>query len=80
MFGQIFGERMEPYGQFKRVKVYYTKNGIDQHAVYMDYGINGKPSYKIIEDNANRGNRLNGEQQAIIGAMIDNEDITIIKK
>lgn len=77
---QIWGKEIEPYGQHKRVVVYYAKNGRDQQAVYMDYGQHGKPSYKIIEDNAVFGNRLNGDQQAIIGTMIDNEDITIIKK
>ena len=77
---QIYAKQIDQYEGYDRVVVYYAKNGRDQHAVYMNYGSKDNPSYKIIEDNAVRGNRLTGRQSAIIGAMIDNEDIMIIKK
>lgn len=77
---QVWGKVTEPYfgdKEYKRIKVYYTKNGRDQYAVYMDYGQAGKPNYKIIEDNAYSRNRLTEQQAATIGVMINNESIII---
>ena len=76
---QIWGKEIEPYGQYNRVVVYYAKNGRDQHAVYMDYGQHGKRSYKIIEDNAVSGNRLNNKECEAIGEMLNNKEIIINK-
>lgn len=75
----LWGKEIEPYGQYNRVVVYYAKNGRDQQAVYMDYGQQGKPSYKIIEDNAVSGNRLNNKESEEIGEMLNNKEIIISK-
>lgn len=75
----IWGEKTEPYigdKEYKRVKVYYTKNGSDQWAVYMDYG-QDEPNYKLIEDNAYRGNRLTEKQGLAIGAMLNNKGLIV---
>lgn len=75
----IWGKQMEPYRGCDRVKVYYTKKKIDQYAIYMDYGDNGKPIYRIIEDDAVSGNRLNAKEREAIGEMLNNKEITIDK-
>lgn len=75
----IWGKQIEPYLDCNRVKVCYTKNRIDQYAIYMDYGQQGKPSYKIIEDNAVSGNRLSNKEGEAIGEMLNNKEIIISK-
>ena len=70
---------MEPYRGYDRVKVYYTKKKIDQYAIYMDYGDNGKPIYRIIEDDAISGNRLSSKEREAIGEMLNNKEIIINK-
>ena len=70
---------MEPYLDCNRVKVCYTKNRIDQYAIYMDYGDNGKPIYRIIEDDAVSGNRLSNREREAIGEMLNNKEIIINK-
>lgn len=75
----IWGKRMEPYRGCDRVKIYYTKKRIDQYAIYMDYGDNGKPIYRIIEDDAVSGNRLSSKEREAIGEMLNNKEIIINK-
>ena len=78
---QIWAKEIEPYGQFERVVIYYAKNGRDQRAVYMNYGDKNTPNYKIIEDNAiSKGNRLNTEEQKVIGDMINKENLIIVRE
>lgn len=75
----IWGKQIEPYRDCDRVKVYYTKKGIDQYAIYMDYGDKGKPIYRIIEDDAVSGNRLSSKEREAIGEMLNNKEIIINK-
>lgn len=75
----IWGKQIEPYRDCDRVKVYYTKNKIDQYAIYMDYGDKGKPIYRIIEDDAVSGNRLSSKEREAIGEMLNNKEIIISK-
>lgn len=76
---QIWGKQIEPYLNCDRVKVCYTKNRIDQYAIYLDYGDKGKRIYRIIEDNAVSGNRLSSKEQEAIGEMLNNKEIIISK-
>lgn len=75
----IWGKQIEPYRDCNRVKVCYTKNRIDQYAIYMDYGDKDKPIYRIIEDNAVSGNRLSNREREAIGEMLNNKEIIISK-
>lgn len=75
----IWGKEIDPYLDCARVKVYYTKNRVDQHAVYMDYGDKGKSIYRMIEDNAASGNRLSDKECEAIGEMLNNKEIMIVK-
>lgn len=75
----VWGKQIESYLDCDRVKVCYTKNRIDQYAIYMDYGDKGKPIYRIIEDNAVSGNRLNAKEREAIGEMLNNKEIIISK-
>ena len=75
----VWGKQMEPYQGCDRVKVYYTKKKIDQYAIYMDYGDKGKPIYRIIEDDAVSGNRLNSKEREAIGEMLNNNELIINK-
>lgn len=73
----IWGKQIEPYQGCDRVKVYYTKNEIDQQAIFMNYGDNGKPIYRMIEDNATRGNRLNNKEREMLGKMLNDNKLII---
>lgn len=75
----IWGEQVEPYANYNRVRVYYTKNNRDQNAVFMNYDREGGRNYKIIEDNHAPHNRLNNEEiQAIMQVL--NKDNLLIKE
>lgn len=75
----IWGEQIEPYVNYDRVRVYYTKNNRDQNAVFMNYSGDGGRDYKLIEDNHAPHNRLNNEEtQAIVQAL--NKDNLFIKE
>lgn len=76
---QIWGEQIEPYVDYDRVRVFYVKNNRDQNAVFMNYDRDGGRDYKIIEDNHAPHNRLNAEEtQAIVQAL--NKDNLLIKE
>lgn len=76
---QVWGEKIEPYANYDRVRVYYVKNNRDQSAVFMNYNREGGRDYKIIEDNHAPRNRLNNEEtQAIMQAL--NKDNLLIKE
>lgn len=72
----IWGKNIEPYMHYARVKVYYTKNGIDQNAVYMNYATDGR-DYKMIEDNHAPYNKLKDDEKTKIGDMLNNNEIII---
>lgn len=75
---QVWGEQIESYANYDRVRIYYTKNNRDQNAVFMNYNREGGRDYKIIEDNHAPHNRLNNEEtQAIVQAL--NKDNLLIK-
>lgn len=74
---QIWGEKLEPYMHYAKVKIYYTKNGHDQRAVFMDYGEEDKPNYKLIESEHYARNRLSEEEQKYIGKLIGERSIII---
>lgn len=75
----IWGEKIEPYANYNRVRIYYMKNNRDQSAVFMNYNREGGRDYKIIEDNHAPHNRLSNEEtQAIVQAL--NKDNLLIKE
>lgn len=74
---QIWGEKIEPYVDYDRIKVYYVKNNIDQNAVFMNYGRDGERNYKIVEDNHAPRNRLNDEEARAIMQSLNKDNLLI---
>lgn len=70
----VWGLEIEPYMDYKKIRVYYTKNEIDQNAVFMEYGTN---DWKIIEEAHIVGNKLTKAEQKELATMLNNKEILI---
>ena len=72
----VWALELEPYMDYKKVRVYYTKNGTDQNAVFMNFGVE-KDDWKIIEEAHIAGNRLTIAEQRELSTMLNNKEIWI---
>lgn len=66
MIHGVIIQRLDDYGQCKRYRVDYMKNGYSQKAVFMDY--DGK--YKIIESEHYSRNGLRVDEKKMLADMI----------
>lgn len=72
----VWALELEPYMDYKKVRVYYTKNGTDQNAVFMNFGVE-KDNWAIIEEAHIVGNKLSKAEQKELATMLNNKEMFI---
>ena len=72
-----FGYEISSYGDFKRYKIAYIKNGKEQVATVMNYSLDGGKNYKVIEDVHFPYNRLTEKEMNEMGEAVNNNEIRL---
>ena len=72
----VWGLELKPYMDYRKVRVYYTKNGIDQNAVFMNFGVE-KDNWAIIEEAHIVGNKLSKAEQKELATILNNKEMFI---
>ena len=73
----LYGWFVEPYMEYKRVRICYVKNDKEQHAIFMNYDKDGGKDYRMIEDNHFARNGLRENEQKEIAGMLNNNEIRL---
>ncbi len=68
----LYGWFVEPYMEYKRVRICYIKNDKEQNAVFMNYNRDGGKDYRMTEDNHYPHNRLREKEQQEIAYILNN--------